>query len=66
MTVNQPVFLNNAKAVQLDEARILEIERSNLKLFERMQEIELKPPQNFQKNAAPRHIVVGRIDHKRR
>ena len=62
-----PRLINNAKAIQLDEERVDEIEKQNHKLFTRMQEIELKPVLIGDKRTInPRHLKVGKIEDKRR
>ena len=64
---SNPRFINNAKAIQLDEERVDEIERQNHKLFTRMQEIELKPVLIGDKRTInPKHLKVGKIEDKRR
>jgi hypothetical protein len=65
----EPRYLSNAKAKQLEDDRIREIEYANRKLFRRMHDIELKPiPEHlspFLEDEGPSQVLVARISRKR-
>jgi hypothetical protein len=61
--------LSNAKAKQLEDDRIREIEYSNRKLFKRIRDIEVKAlpkhlDPNMDNEQNPSHILVGRLSKK--
>jgi hypothetical protein len=64
-------ILSNAKAKQVEDERIREIEYSNRKLFKRIRDIEVKPlPAHLDPykldDVVPNHLHVGRINTKTR
>ena len=59
--------LNNAKAAQMDDERLSQIEQDNITLFKKMKEIEHKPLKSldFSHLNIKKHMIIGRIHAKR-